>query len=51
MNGVVYVFAQALSIIDGSTTVKVDAGDAYKYDGTAAAGSRWTKFYGPIAAE
>lgn len=51
LNGVVYVFAQALSITDGSTTVSVDAGDAYKYDGTAAAGSRWTKFYGPIAAE
>ena len=50
VNGVVYVFAQALTITDGGTTINVAAGDAYAYDGTAASGSRWTKFYGPVSA-
>lgn len=50
-DGVVYVFAQALTITDGGTTHSVDAGDAYKYNASAASGSKWKKFYGPIAAE
>lgn len=45
-----YVFAQALTITDGSTTITVEAGDAYTYNSSAASGSKWTKYYGPISA-
>jgi hypothetical protein len=46
-----YVFAKALTITDGSTTINVEAGDAYTYNSSAASGSRWTKFYGPISVD
>lgn len=46
-DGFVYVFAKALTLTSGNTSISVDAGDAYKY--TTSDG--WKKFYGPVAAE
>ena len=51
LENVTYVFAQALTITDGSTTIAVEAGDAYTYNSSAASGSKWTKYYGPISVD
>jgi len=51
LENVTYVFAKALTITDGSTTIAVEAGDAYTYNSSAASGSKWTKYYGPISAQ
>lgn len=48
-DGVVYVFANALTLTNGSDTITVEMGDSYKY--TASASKPWSKFYGPISAE
>ena len=50
LEDVTYVFAKALTITDGGTTIAVEAGDAYTYNSSAASGSKWTKYYGPISA-
>lgn len=46
VDGVVYVFAKALTLGSGATAVNVNAGDAYEYTN-----STWKKFYGPVSAE
>lgn len=45
-DGIIYVFAHALTLTANSQTVNVEAGDAYKYSTTGG----WTKFYGPVSA-
>lgn len=56
VDGVIYVFANALTLTAGSGSdavhTTVDAGDAYKYSADASDTSKvWTKFYGPISAK
>ena len=50
-DGVIYVFAYAMSIKSGSATITVDAGDAFKYNATGENEKKWVRFYGPISAE
>lgn len=47
VDGVVYVFANALTLTISGKSLSIESGDAYKY--TTADG--WSKFYGPISAE
>lgn len=51
VDGVIYVFAYAMSIKSGTATISVDAGDAYKYNATGENEQKWVRFYGPISAE
>lgn len=46
-DGVIYVFANALTLGSGSSAVTVESGEAYKYSSSKG----WSKFYGAISAE
>ena len=46
-DGVVYVFAYALTLSASPNDITVDSGDAYKYSSA----DGWKKFYGPVSAE
>lgn len=50
-DGVIYVFAHALTLTAGDVSIAVDAGDAFKYNATAGNNKKWVRFYGPISAE
>ena len=50
-DGIIYVFAHAMTLTAGTVSVTVDAGDAYKYNATAEDAKKWVRFYGPISAE
>ena len=46
-DGVIYVFAYALTLGSGSSAITVESGEAYKYSSS----DGWKKFYGAISAE